>query len=445
MTVMHVFREDIPERLRWTEEVHDADRDNRFFNGVDRVEIRIGLPLTTYPRGWEGLPSNVADPGGPVAGAGGAAAGLDRLSQALLDLGFADDEPARLAAAAILRAGLPLTAPHLRAVMAALGRLPESAPVWTAHAAALLLARGLPPADPLLGTLAAYLAEPPAAGLLLQHLVHALRRSPAGQGPQAEPVQRLLRLLGESVIVPADAGGGGPTGLAHVLERAMRALGLDHERAWVAWLLGPGGSLSHAGGRRPADTVKGLLLAIRGPFDPAAARQGSAEPPLRGVIEQTLRAVTAWQVLSGESTTPGQSAGQTQLVFQLPLLVNGQLLTAGFSIRQTREREQAEPEEEWRRQDQGSRPARMSATLRLDLPHLGSLAVDLTLCGPRLTLGVFARDPAALELLAAGREGLEAGLRQQGFDVGPVRFRPLSETDSDGWADPPAGGLDLVG
>ncbi len=143
---------------------------------------------------------------------------------------------------------------------------------------------------------------------------------------------------------------------------------------------------------------------------------------------------------------PDQAAAQSRLLFQIPLPVNGQVAMLKVAVTRRKDEERVAAEEGRRGKGRSRRSAPVSTTLRLDLPRLGPLAVDLILDGRRISVGLFARDAGALRALEEGRERLEAGLRQEGFAIQALRFLPLPERESaDGCGDgPPAGGLDLL-
>lgn len=169
------------------------------------------------------------------------------------------------------------------------------------------------------------------------------------------------------------------------------------------------------------------------------------EPPARVPGAEPGAGAPARAPRESPAALPDQASGQSRLLFQIPLPVNGRVATLKVAV--TRRKEEHVAAEEGRRgKGRSRRSAPVSTTLRLDLPRLGPLAVDLTLDGRRISVGLFARDAGALRVLEEGRERLEAGLRQEGFAVQALRFLPLPERESgDGCEDgPPAGGLDLL-
>lgn len=85
-----------------------------------------------------------------------------------------------------------------------------------------------------------------------------------------------------------------------------------------------------------------------------------------------------------------------------------------------------------------------SAQLRVTLPILGPLAVDISLSGWRLALTVYAAEPQTLWYLQADRRSLLDALGQDGFEADAVRFQPLN-TSAGAGPDTPLlpGGLDV--
>lgn len=377
----------------------------------------------------------------PAAPAPARAGPAERVAALLRSLGVAPGPDAEAAVRGLVAAGLPVTGSRLRAVLAALRRHPGER-LATATAAALLLGRGVAPRGEALAALQAHLEGLPPFGDTVDRLLR-LARATAGPperadqegGPPATLLRSLVALL-EALTLPGQPPAEGEgAGLARRLAEAVRLLGLDHERATY----GPPAGGSPLGGDGQPASLKGLLLALRAHLAagegaaPAAAGGGAdagreaeagSAGPFRQAVEDGLRALTAWQLLSAEPDAP-QPADRCLLVFHLPVALGPFTGTVEASVERWAARG-TRPEGGDGQEAGGDSGGEVAVRLRLETPGLGEVRVRLALRGRRLGVSVAAATPAAVAALDAGQEELVRRLEGHGFDVAGVAVSRLA-------------------
>jgi hypothetical protein len=304
----------------------------------------------------------------------------------------------------------------------AVGRGPAIVTIGTAQGGAFdagpaAAPRGAPAADFLANAGAAVLGSespPTGAGTEQAARAGAIARGPAG--PEAPPAVGWL---------PDAPGVAGHLGLPHTGSAETPSPAVTRRSGTPDGLVVRDGRL----GARPDGTV-----GADGRPPGAGAPDGAPrlDSDARGLLAGLERALAASShpeaTVAGRDLARVQSAVHTEqllnsaapatpqpgyLVFTLPLAGQGQ-----HGAVEVRVRERAS------HVDTDAEDARDVVQLRLDLPGLGPLAVDLTAQAGRIACHFLTDTPFAAALLAAGSDALAEALRAAGYEGAAVRAAP---------------------
>jgi len=326
---------------------------------------------------------------------------VERLVELLRQRGAGDGRPPAAGA------GLPSLSPESRPARLLLARLGLSATPQTIRLARQLLA-----------------GEHAPGAAWVEALGTLERLSRAGQLPAAA-----ARLVDQSLAAWSPARDE-PGALASWLERALRAVGTPlearlveqagDERALASWLGSAGEPFATEPGTAtigPRSDVRLQLQALQravaeGPASDAAAASRA--------LERLQRSVEAEQILNAARP---ETTGPRYFVFTLPA---ARQQPAGTIELRVRERPAGSAD--------GPAEAPQTVQLRLALPRLGELQINLTVRGAQVACRFVAGAPFAAALLSASAPELAQRLHEVGYD------RPAINSVQ-GPTRPPSGGV----
>ncbi len=345
------------------------------------------------------------------------------LSQALKDLGLADDTLNRTLIKGLMARGLLVDRREvqtLRDLLLGLGGaidLENAGALDAAVSRALFLrSQGLPITP---DTLSAYLSHLPAGALggLLEGLVDLLRALRLPGLPKSD----LSALANRIQNVLQDAG----TLSGDTLKALLNRLGLDLEGRLAAWIA--------SGGEGPPegveDALKLALLRLQHHLtglNPENADRGALDA-LQARIRETLQFLDTLQ--AANLPAPNREA----LHLQIPFLLNGQPTTADLRVSC--------------RESEGRRwidPDNLHLSLSVDLSSLGPIRIDLSVVHKRASCRIHTADEQKAAFLQSADNELKGALEKCGYTVADIACRVARQEKPDDPSEPPPTvGVDL--